>query len=150
MTPAPETRLRHSAAELIGPILVAMPFTFRNSRATLIASFVAGFGLARQVLRFGTRTRRLKTEPERTSQVSSQSSPVEGSVEWAALQHRLRMATHDLRSSLGPIVGYADLIRISDDLDEARSHADRIAAAAAEIEALADRLSDSVLEADQP
>lgn len=62
-----------------------------------------------------------------------------------AVRHGLRMAGHDLRSNLGPIVGYADLIKISNDISQAQLYADKIAQAAGKIETVANELTESVL-----
>jgi len=61
------------------------------------------------------------------------------------IRHRLRMAGHDLRSSLGPVVGYADLIKISNDISQAQLHADKITQAAGRIESVANNLTESIL-----
>lgn len=61
------------------------------------------------------------------------------------VRHRLRLAGHDLRSSLGPVVGYADLIKISNDISQAQLHADKITQAAGKIESVANNLTESVL-----
>lgn len=58
------------------------------------------------------------------------------------LSHQLRTAAHDLRSLLGPVIGYSDLILQCSDLEQAKRHADRIALAASRIEDFADRLNE--------
>ena len=62
-----------------------------------------------------------------------------------ALRQRLRLLAHDLRSIVGPIAGYTDLIQNIGDLESAKHYADRIANASARIEAVTDSLVDDVL-----
>ena len=62
------------------------------------------------------------------------------------LQHRLRRAAHDIRSLLGPIVGFAELIAMSDDIEQCRLHAAKISEASLRLEELADSLADRVLD----
>lgn len=65
------------------------------------------------------------------------------------VRHRLHLVAHDIRSMLGPVIGFAELIAASDDLEECRSHANRIMQASARLEGLADGLLDRVLEGDE-
>lgn len=66
------------------------------------------------------------------------------------VRHRLRAVSHDVRSMLGPIIGFAELIAVSDDVEQCRSHADRIMQASSRLEKLADGLVERVLDGDQP
>lgn len=65
------------------------------------------------------------------------------------IRQRLRLATHDLRSMLGPIVGFAELITDADDIDQCRAHAARITRASGRLERLADELMDRILVGDE-
>lgn len=62
------------------------------------------------------------------------------------IRHRLHLVAHDVRSLLGPITGFAELIATSDDIEQCRAHAARIGAASARLEGLADGLVDLVLD----
>ncbi|MDH3296077.1 MAG: hypothetical protein OER95_17300 [Acidimicrobiia bacterium] len=62
------------------------------------------------------------------------------------VRHRLHVLAHDMRSMLGPIIGYAELIASSDDIEQCRSHATRIMQASARLEGLADGLPERVLD----
>lgn len=66
------------------------------------------------------------------------------------VRHRLHLVAHDIRSMLGPIIGFAELIAASDDIEQCRSHATRIMQASARLEGLADGLLEQVLEPGAP
>ncbi len=62
------------------------------------------------------------------------------------LRHSLRKVAHDLRSSLGPLVGYAELIvLVGDDRERVESYAAKIEEAALRLQALADTLTERVM-----
>lgn len=52
------------------------------------------------------------------------------------------MAAHDIRDALVPIIGYAELIRATQDMERAHSMADRILQAADRLQSLADSLAE--------
>ncbi len=79
--------------------------------------------------------------------INEQAAPAEQPLpDEAELRHRLHDVAHDVRSMLGPIVGFADLITTSSDIEQCRAHAERIGKAALRLEQLADDLVDRVLE----
>jgi len=67
-----------------------------------------------------------------------------------AVRHQLRLVAHDMRSMLGPIMGFAELITAADDVEQCQSHAARITLAAARLESLADDLIGRVFEGEGP
>lgn len=67
-----------------------------------------------------------------------------------ALRHRLRAAAHDVRSLLGPIAGFAELIATADDVEQCRAYAGRITQASVRLQALADGLIERILEDTDP
>lgn len=62
----------------------------------------------------------------------------------AELDQRLSGLAHDIRSLLGPILGYADLIRATSSVEQARSHATKILRAGDRVEVLADEVRSTV------
>ena len=69
-------------------------------------------------------------------------------LDFELVRHRLRISSHDLRSFLGPVIGYSDLIRLSDDNDKTHDYVDKIIEAADQIESFANNLPDNVLRPD--
>lgn len=66
------------------------------------------------------------------------------------IRHRLRVTAHDVRSLLGPIVGFAELITTADDVEQCRAYAGRITEASNRLEELADGLIERILDGDGP
>lgn len=132
-----------------GPILVIAVNAVGAVAIGLVVGLPAGFWLTRLVglpssVRSSTDESDSESDGESDGESHGGTSPDVLAEADAELDQRLSGLAHDLRSLLGPILGYADLIRATSSVEQARSHATKILRAGDRVEVLADEVRSTV------